>query len=260
MYAAGRAAVLTLVAGMSTGLGAGVLLLLAEREGAPRRLAEMLAVAAGVMLHLSYADVLPAAADSASHAAASVAFVAGGAAFLFLLSVLPAGDGDDCGGCSGVLGRAAAYQRLSLMTAIGVSLHNFPEGIAVYVASLHDLSMALRMVVAVAAHNIPEGAAVALPAYYATGSKWQGLKWALVSGMCEPAGALLIGWPLSWWISDYGLAMALAAVAGGMVAIVAQELLPVALRDLSKERVARLIFGGVAAVSLMAVVQEFLDP
>ena len=75
-----------------------------------------------------------------------------------------------------------------IITALGIALHNFPEGIAVFLASVKGGSLGLSLAVAIALHNIPEGIAVALPVYFATRSRWQALKLTILSGLAEPAG------------------------------------------------------------------------
>ena len=82
--------------------------------------------------------------------------------------------------------------RLGLFTAIAIAIHNFPEGIATFVAGLKDPSLGITIAVAIAIHNIPEGIAVSVPIYYATGDRKKAFKWSLLSGLSEPLGAL--GW------------------------------------------------------------------
>jgi zinc transporter, ZIP family len=101
-------------------------------------------------------------------------------------------------------------KRVGILTALSISLHNFPEGIAVYLACLKGLEVGFPIAIAIAAHNIPEGMAVASPIYHSTGSKWEALKWSLVSGMCEPIAAFIFGTLLSNYITDDMVQMLLA--------------------------------------------------
>ena len=78
--------------------------------------------------------------------------------------------------------------RMGMMTALAIGLHNFPEGIATFVATLEDPSVGAALAVAIGIHNIPEGLCVSIPIYYATGSRWRALGWALLSGLSEPIG------------------------------------------------------------------------
>ena len=113
----------------------------------------------------------------------------------------------------GVGGKQDEQYLLSLgfVTALGISLHNFPEGIAVYLACIKGLSIGLPLTFAIAAHNIPEGMAVATPVYHATGSRWQALKYSLLSGACEPLGALLVAFFFSDKLDEHLVHCLLAA-------------------------------------------------
>lgn len=126
-------------------------------------------------------------------------------------------------------------KRVGILTALSISLHNFPEGIAVYLACLKGLEVGFPIAIAIAAHNIPEGMAVASPIYHSTGSKWEAFKWSLVSGMCEPIAAFIFGTLLSNYITDEMVQLLLAGVAGIMVLVSMKELLPVAFEYLSPE-------------------------
>jgi ZIP family zinc transporter len=120
--------------------------------------------------------------------------------------------------------------RMSLNTALAIGLHNFPEGLATFVATLSDPSVGAVLAVAIAIHNIPEGLCVAMPIYYATGDKLKAFGWAMVSGIAEPIAALL-GWAvLANSFSDLSYAILFGIVAGMMVIISARELLPTAHR------------------------------
>ena len=83
--------------------------------------------------------------------------------------------------------------RMGIFTAVAISIHNFPEGLATFVSALEDTSIAIPIVVAIALHNIPEGIAVSVPIYQATGSKTKAFKYSFLSGLSEPVGAL-VGW------------------------------------------------------------------
>ncbi|KYQ94359.1 zinc/iron permease [Tieghemostelium lacteum] len=121
-------------------------------------------------------------------------------------------------------------KKLGIATAVGISLHNFPEGVAVYLASLKGVEVGLPLMLAIAAHNIPEGMAVAAPIYSATGSKWQAFKYCLYSGLCEPLGALIFGLIFREFMTPFLIQCMLAAVAGIMVLVVIKELLPASFK------------------------------
>lgn len=120
--------------------------------------------------------------------------------------------------------------RMSLNTALAIGLHNFPEGLATFVAALSDPSVGAVLAVAIAIHNVPEGLCVAMPVYYATGNKLKAFGWAVLSGIAEPIAALL-GWAaLANSFSDQSYAILFGLVSGMMVIISARELLPTAHR------------------------------
>jgi len=124
---------------------------------------------------------------------------------------------------------------VGILTAIGISLHNFPEGIAVYISCMRGPTVGLPLALAIAAHNIPEGMAVASPIFNATKSKWTAFKYTLLSGMCEPIGALVFGLFFTQSLSEDVVHAMLAGVAGIMVLMAIKELLPTSLRYISAD-------------------------
>ena len=121
-------------------------------------------------------------------------------------------------------------RKAGLITALAIGLHNFPEGLATYMATLADSSAGIAVAVAIALHNIPEGLAVAMPVYHGTGSKAKGILWGILSGVSEPLGGLfgyLILKGTDMNPLTYGVLF--AVVAGMMVYISFAELLPNAL-------------------------------
>ena len=120
--------------------------------------------------------------------------------------------------------------RMGVSTALAIGLHNFPEGLATFVATLADPSVGAVLAIAIGIHNIPEGLCVALPIYYATGNRIKAFLWALVSGVSEPVAALL-GWAsLAGSFSDSLYAVMFGLVGGMMVIISTRELIPTAHR------------------------------
>lgn len=145
----------------------------------------------------------------------------------------------------------AALARTGLLSALAVGIHNFPEGLATFVATLASPSAGAAIAVAIALHNIPEGVVVAMPIYYATGSKWKGFLWSFVSGLAEPVGGL-VGYALlvggGGMSSPLVFAITYGFVAGMMVYIAIRELLPTALRYDPEDRYATASFFAGAAV------------
>merc|ERR1711862_830486 len=125
------------------------------------------------------------------------------------------------------MGDEKALRAMGLKTALAIGIHNFPEGLATFVATLADPVVGATLAIAIAIHNIPEGLCVALPIYYASGSRLKGFAWALLSGLSEPLGAF-IGWAIIKSTGEdmnqfvYGLLF--GVVAGMMIMIVLLEL------------------------------------
>lgn len=116
--------------------------------------------------------------------------------------------------------------RVGLLSMIALMLHNFPEGIATFMASYNDLSAGISLGIAIMLHNIPEGISISVPIYYATGSKKRGVIYSLISGLAEPLGAILAFIALKNYINDITIALVLVIVAGIMITISINEMLP----------------------------------
>jgi len=121
-------------------------------------------------------------------------------------------------------------KHMGAMTALAIALHNFPEGLATFLATVDDPSVGIGLGVAIAVHNIPEGVCVAMPVYYATGSKWKGFMWSLLSGITEPIGGIVGYAALKPVFTDMVFGIVFSMVGGMMVFIVIHELLPSAHR------------------------------
>lgn len=120
--------------------------------------------------------------------------------------------------------------RMGLFTAMAIAIHNFPEGLATFMATIQQPSLGIAFAVAIAIHNVPEGVAVSIPIYRATGSRFKAFWYSFASGLAEPVGALLGFYLLSQFINDYVFGVIFAGVAGVMVYISLDELLPTAKR------------------------------
>mmetsp|Transcript_11200 Transcript_11200/g.15734 ORF Transcript_11200/g.15734 Transcript_11200/m.15734 type:complete len:360 (-) Transcript_11200:359-1438(-) len=152
----------------------------------------------------------------------------------------------------------ARLVRMGVLTALAIGLHNFPEGLATFVATLDDPSVGGALAVAIAIHNVPEGLCVAIPIYYATGSRAKAFGWALVSGISEPIGAGL-GWlVLSAVFSDVLYGVLFGLVAGMMVNICLHELIPTAHRHDPKDTiVSNCLVAGMAIMALSLVLFQY---
>lgn len=144
--------------------------------------------------------------------------------------------------------------KMGLSTALAIALHNFPEGLATFVAALDDPSVGAVLAIAIGIHNIPEGLCVALPIYYATGNRWKAFAWGCLSGLSEPVAALL-GWAvLANAMSDNVYAILFGLVSGMMVIISLKELIPTAHRyDPEDTVVTYSLIGGMVIIALSLV-------
>ena len=262
---------MTLIAGAATGIG-GALVLFRKRISS-NFLAGALGLSAGVMIFISLAEMFPQAQaeimgiEGFTHGKAYVllAFFVGIGIITLIDFLIPEYENPhEASGLSldahtpavGMLeqtGNEKALQRLGLMSALAIAIHNFPEGIATFIGALNDPQMGTGITFAIAIHNIPEGIAVAIPIYYATKSKWKALLLATLSGMSELIGALLCLAVTSIFgveLSGNGPAfpLILAAVAGIMIYISLDELLPTA-EKYGKHHIA--IAGVVAGMAIM---------
>ncbi|MEG2203971.1 MAG: ZIP family metal transporter, partial [Oscillospiraceae bacterium] len=179
-----------------------------------------------MMLTVSLGELIPQAAGtllarfprSAAAAALTAACVAGMLSASLLDVLLP----------EGADGEQGDLRRLGIFSALAMLMHNLPEGIAVFMSASNDLRMGMAMALAIALHNIPEGILVAMPVLSATGSRGAALGLAALSGLAEPAGALLAWAVLRPVLNETGLALLYAAIAGLMAYLVFAELLPAA--------------------------------
>ena len=140
--------------------------------------------------------------------------------------------------------------RSGLFTALAIAVHNFPEGMATFIAALQKPSLAIPIVVAIAIHNIPEGIAVSVPIYYATGDKKKAFLYSFASGLSEPVGAVVGYLILLPFMNDVVYGLLFAGVAGIMVFISLDELLPSA-REYGEHHLS--IYGLVVGMIVMAV-------
>ncbi len=240
MSGMGLGLLLATLAGLSTLLGAAAALI--ARAPGPRAMAFILGFSGGVMLHVSYVELLGSATAAVGFAAGHVAFFIGMAA-MFAIDVLIPHE------YFAEHRRNGGLAKTGLFVALGLGIHNFPEGMVTLAGTLQDPSMGLAIAAAVAIHNIPEGLAVAAPILAATGSRRKAFLWAALSGLAEPAGALVAAGVLLPFLTDRLLGHLLAAVGGIMVFIALDELIPVS-RELDGGHWA--IVGVVAGMVVMA--------
>ena len=140
--------------------------------------------------------------------------------------------------------------KMGMFTALAIAIHNFPEGLATFTAALTDPSLGIAIAVAIAIHNIPEGIAVSVPIYFATGNKKKAFLNSFLSGLAEPIGAIIGYLILMPFLSPVVFGVLFAGVAGVMVFISLDELLPAA-REFGKHH--HSIYGLILGMAVMAV-------
>jgi ZIP family zinc transporter len=140
--------------------------------------------------------------------------------------------------------------RMGVFSALAIAIHNFPEGLATFTSALKDPALGLSIAVAIAIHNIPEGIAVSVPLYYATGSKRRAFFLSFLSGLSEPVGALVGYFLFMSLFNDVMFGMIFASVAGIMVFISFDELLPTA-EKYGEHHIA--VYGVIAGMVVMAL-------
>lgn len=215
---------LTAGAGLSTTLGS-LFALVVKRPG-PRFMGFTLGFSAGVMILVSFVALLQESIESIGFILAHLGFFLGMAG-IFLIDVLVPHEyiAEDESREGPAIDR---LKRTGLLVAFGIGIHNFPEGMATFAGALKDVNLGIAIAVAIAIHNIAEGLAVAAPVYAATGSRRKAFFWSFLSGVSEPAGAGLAALVLMPFLTPTVLAWVMAAVAGIMVAIALDELMPAA--------------------------------
>ena len=242
----GIALLLPVLAGLSTTIGS-TLGLFARKPG-PRAMSLSLGFAAGVMVLISFTELLPHGVEVVGFFWGYTAFFGGMAAMFAIDLLIPhhyiaekqnrrvrAPEADRCRqrwrGARQRHGSTVPEPRLfrtAVLIALGVTIHNFPEGIATFAGALHNSHLGVAIALAIALHNIPEGLAISVPVYAATGSRAQAFLWSFLSGIAEPIGAVVAALFLLPFLSEVLLSLVLAAVAGVMVFISLDELIPVA--------------------------------
>jgi ZIP family zinc transporter len=255
------ALLMTLIAGSATGIGGALVLF--KKKLSSDTLAGALGISAGVMIFISLAEMFPEAQAeilSAGHIKYGKAYIL--AAFFLGMGIITLIDflvpeyenPHEASGLS-LDTQASTMKKLGIMSALAISIHNFPEGIATFIGALNDSQMGADITFAISIHNIPEGIAIAIPIYYATKSKGKALLYATLSGFSEVLGALLciaVTHLFGVELTGGGIIfpLILAAVAGIMIYISLDELLPTA-EKYGKHHIA--IAGVVAGMAIMGI-------
>ena len=253
---------LTLFAGLATGVGS-ALAFFTKRTNT-RFLSGALGFSAGVMIYVSMIEIFVKArdalaaevGDTKSFWYTTIAFFAG----MLLIGIIdkfvpfhenphePHSIEQMKDGAEAI--KKQQLLRMGLLSALAIAIHNFPEGLATFTAALKDPALGLSIAIAIAIHNVPEGIAVSVPLYYATGSKKRAFVLSALSGLSEPVGALVGYLLLSTVFNDLMFGLLFASVAGIMVYISLDQLLPTA-EKYGEHHIA--IYGVIAGMVVMAL-------
>ncbi|KAJ3679036.1 hypothetical protein LUZ60_017047 [Juncus effusus] len=250
---------LSLVGGLSTSLGA--LFVIINPAPNLKMLGLLQGFAAGLMLSISFLDLAHNALNSIGFLKGNLWFFAGVLFFGFVVNFIPEptvvpdtdkkkSETEDEGSGKDMMKKHKRQVFFSgIITAVGISLHNFPEGMAVFLGSIKGLRVGVNLAFAIALHNIPEGVAVALPVYFATNSKWQAFKLATLSGFAEPLGVIIVAYLFPSSLNPEILDGLLGAVGGVMAFLTLHEMLPLAFDYAGQKQAVKAVFLGMAFMS-----------
>ena len=247
---------LTLFAGLSTGIGSAIAFL--TKKTNKKFLSLSLGFSAGVMIYVSFVEIFPTAqealrenySEKIADVIVAISFFAGMGLIAIIDKLIPSYENPhevksvECM-------EDKKLMRMGIFSALAIGIHNFPEGLATFIAGLSNPEIAYPIAFAIAIHNIPEGIAVSVPIFFATGSRKKAFKLSFLSGLSEPLGAI-IGFFLIYTfigINSVILGVLFALVAGIMVFISLDELLPTA-KEYGAHHLS--IYGLVAGMALMA--------
>ena len=266
---------LTLLAGLATGLGSALAFF--TRQTNTRFLSLALGFSAGVMLYVSFVEILPQAQDvlvtvmgkNNAYTLAVLSFFGGILLTALIDKLVPAYENphqvhvvEEMDVRYDSLPKNtehdfAKLKRTGLLAALAIAVHNFPEGIATFTAALTDPQLGIAIAVAIAIHNIPEGIAVSIPLYFATGNRGKAFGLSFLSGLAEPLGAVVDYFLLMPFLTPTVFGIIFAGVAGIMVFISLDELLPAA-QEYGEHHLCT--YGLIAGMGVMALSLVLLKP
>ena len=261
----------TLAAGLATGIGSTIAFF--AKTTNKSFFALSMGFSAGVMIYLSFAEILPKATQYLSEyvTATEAAGIAAGAliAGLVLMAIIdalvPSGANPHENTDVELLGNTdtplptvdevqnKALLRMGVFVALAIAIHNFPEGLATFLLVLDDPEIGIALAIAVAMHNIPEGIAVSVPVYYATKSRLKAFRLSFLSGLAEPAGAVIGYLILAQFLNHFVLGIIFAMVAGVMIFLAIDTLLPTARNSARGHLTVYGVIAGMAVIALSLV-------
>lgn len=240
---------LTAFAGLSTGLG-GIFVFFTKKTDF-KFLASALSFSAGVMIYISFVEIYSKATTelveyfggNLGNVVTIIAFFAGILLILLIDKFVPDPDNPHHGwkeeNVEAIANESPAeaklrleaeekeeLHRVGIMSTLAIAIHNFPEGLVTFVSALYDPALGISIAIAIALHNIPEGVAAAIPIYYSSGSRLKAISYSFAAGLAEPIGALVGYFFFRSFFDDLVFGIIFALVAGIMVFISVDELLP----------------------------------
>ena len=252
---------LSLFAGLSTGIGG--LLTLFWKKTNKKLLSVILGFSAGVMIYISFVELYhesqitlaEAFGERSGSLISAVSFFGGMLVIAIIDKLIPSYENphethsvEETEKCD-IEAKNKNLLRTGILTALAITIHNFPEGMATFTSAMKKPSLGIAIAVAIAIHNIPEGIAVAVPIFCSTGSKKRGFVLSLLSGLAEPFGALIAYLILMPFLNNTVFGILFAAIAGIMVFISFDELLPTA-REYGEHHLS--IYGLIGGMVIMA--------
>jgi ZIP family zinc transporter len=261
----------TLAAGLATGIGSTIAFF--AKTTNKSFFALSMGFSAGVMIYLSFAEILPKATQylseyvTANEAAglAAGALIAGLVLMATIDALVPSGANPHENTDVELLGNTdtplptvdevqnKALLRMGVFVALAIAIHNFPEGLATFLLVLDDPEIGIALAIAVAMHNIPEGIAVSVPVYYATKSRLKAFRLSFLSGLAEPAGAVIGYLILAQFLNHFVLGIIFAMVAGVMIFLAIDTLLPTARNSARGHLTVYGVIAGMAVIALSLV-------
>ncbi len=255
---------LTAFAGLSTGIGSA--LAFYSKKTNLSFLSTSLGFSAGVMVYVSFVEILSKANESLTSALGKTqgeimtvfSFFLGIAVIALIDQFVPEFENPhiprEREELEGLKKESyieeSSLMKMGLFSALAIAIHNFPEGIATFASALSDPNLGISIAIAVAIHNIPEGISVSVPIYHATGNKKKAFAYSFLSGLAEPLGAIIGYFFLSFLFNDLTFGILFGSVAGIMVFISIDELLPTS-RKYGKGH--QVIYGFIAGMGVMAI-------
>ena len=227
----GLALLLTTGAGISTGVGSAIAYFIKNPK--MTYLAFSLGFSAGVMIYISFVELMPQATIVVGEVRSATAFFLGIVLIGLIDIMIPETQNPDHFKHPLAITESQPddyLMRTGYLTALAIGMHNLPEGLATFGATLTNANLGVITAVAIAVHNIPEGISVSVPIFYATGNKNKAFFYSFCSDLTEPLGALIGYSILRPFLSATVLASLLSFIAGIMVYISLDQLLPAAQR------------------------------